>query len=221
MLPLTSRLNSLLSFPTFHESKDGSSFRLVMNVGQRKISESPLRKDLDEEEARCVTSQRKAAKETILLETRLLSILAKYYALINFSGLVPITTLLKLLIKLKPKSIQNEANVEGKNPDDKLSNLFEDYLNMDKRVIVCQYQPRIIPSSPQPCSFQVNMERNYEHFTYTGLAFLSLMSSCHEPVTKGPCKMGVTHRKIRNIGARKLTWRRTLRKIQLKKIRRC
>ena len=78
MLPLTSRLNSLLSFPTFHESKDGSSFRLVMNVGQRKISESPLRKDLDEEEARCVTSQRKAAKETILLETRLLSILAKY-----------------------------------------------------------------------------------------------------------------------------------------------
>lgn len=221
MLPLTSRLNSLLSFPTFHESKDGSSFRLVMNVGQRKISESPLRKDLDEEEARCVTSQRKAAKETILLETRLLSILAKYYALINFSGLVPITTLLKLLIKLKPKSIQNEANVEGKNPDDKLSNLFEDYLNMDKRVIVCQYQPRIIPSSPQPCSFQVNMERNYEHFTYTGLAFLSLMSSCHEPVTKGPCKMGVTHRKIRNIGARKLTWRRTLRKIQFKKIRRC
>lgn len=161
MLPLTSRLNSLLSFPTFHESKDESSFRLVMNVGQRKISESPLRKDLDEEEARCVTSQRKAAKETILLETRLLSILAKYYALINFSGLVPITTLLKLLIKLKPKSIQNEANVEGKNPDDKLSNLFEDYLNMDKRVIVCQYQPRIIPSSPQPCSFQVNMERNY------------------------------------------------------------
>ena len=161
MLPLTSRLNSLLSFPTFHESKDGSSFRLVMNVGQRKISESPLRKDLDEEEARCVTSQRKAAKETILLETRLLSILAKYYALINFSGLVPITTLLKLLIKLKPKRIQNEANVEGKNPGDKLSNLFEDYLNMDKRVIVYQYQPRIIPSSPQPCSFQVNMERNY------------------------------------------------------------
>ena len=128
-------------------------------MGQRKISESPLRKDLDKEEARCVTSQRKAAKEIILLETR--SILAKYYALINFSGLVPITTVLKLLIKLKPKSIQNEANVEGKNPDDKLSNLFEDYLNMDKRVIVYQYQPRIIPLSPQPCSFQVNMERNY------------------------------------------------------------
>lgn len=158
-MSLKSRLNSLLSFPTFHESKDGSSFRLVMSVGQRKISESPLRKDLDEEEARCVTSQRKAAKEIILLETR--SILAKYYALINFSGLVPITTVLKLLIKLKPKSIQNEANVEGKNPDDKLSNLFEDYLNMDKRVIVYQYQPRIIPLSPQPCSFQVNMERNY------------------------------------------------------------
>ena len=128
-------------------------------MGQRKISESPLRKDLDKEEARCVTSQRKAAKEIILLETR--SILAKYYALINFSGLVPITTVLKLLINLKPKSIQNEANVEGKNPDNKLSNLFEDYLNMDKRVIVYQYQPRIIPSSPQPCSFQVNMERNY------------------------------------------------------------
>ena len=128
-------------------------------MGQRKISESPLRKDLDKEEARCVTSQRKAAKEIILLETR--SILAKYYALINFSGLVPITTVLKLLINLKPKSIQNEANVEGKNPDNKLSNLFEDYLNMDKRVIVYQYQPRIIPLSPQPCSFQVNMERNY------------------------------------------------------------
>ena len=218
-MSLKSRLNSLLSFPTFHESKDGSPFRLVTSVGQRKISESPLRKDLDKEEARCVTSQRKAAKEIILLETR--SILAKYYALINFSGLVPITTVLKLLIKLKPKSIQNEANVEGKNPDDKLSNLFEDYLNMDKRVIVYQYQPRIIPLSPQPCSFQVNMERNYKHFTYTGLAFLSSMSSCHEPVTKGPCKMGVTHRKIRNIGARKLTWRRTLRKIQFKKIRRC
>ena len=128
-------------------------------MGQRKISESPLRKDLDKEEARCVTSQRKAAKEIILLETR--SILAKYYALINFSGLVPITTVLKLLINLKPKSIQNEANAEGKNPDNKLSNLFEDYLNMDKRVIVYQYQPRIIPLSPQPCSFQVNMERNY------------------------------------------------------------
>lgn len=218
-MSLKSRLNSLLSFPTFHESKDGSPFRLVTSVGQRKISESPLRKDLDKEEARCVTSQRKAAKEIILLETR--SILAKYYALINFSGLVPITTVLKLLINLKPKSIQNEANVEGKNPDNKLSNLFEDYLNMDKRVIVYQYQPRIIPLSPQPCSFQVNMERNYKHFTYTGLAFLSSMSSCHEPVTKGPCKMGVTHRKIRNIGARKLTWRRTLRKIQLKKIRQC
>lgn len=121
----------------------------------------PVRKDLDKEEARCVTSQRKAAKEIILLETRLLTILAKYYALINFSGLVPITIVLKLLIKLKPKNIQNEANVEGKNPDDKLSNLFEDYLNMDKRVIVYQYQPRIIPLSPQPCSFQVNMERNY------------------------------------------------------------
>lgn len=121
----------------------------------------PVRKDLEKEEARCVTSQRKAAKEIILLETRLLTILAKYYALINFSGLVPITTVLKLLIKLKPKSIQNEANVEGKNPDNKLSNLFEDYLNMDKRVIVYQYQPRIIPSSPQLCSFQVNMERNY------------------------------------------------------------
>ena len=158
-MSLKSRLNSLLSFPTFHESKDGSSFRLVTSVGQRKISESPLRKDLDKEEARCVTSQRKAAKEIILLETR--SILAKYYALINFSGLVPITTILKLLIKLKPKNIQNEANVEGKNPDNKLSNLFEDYLNMDKRVIVYQYQPRIIPLSPQPCSFQVNMERNY------------------------------------------------------------
>lgn len=158
-MSLKSRLNSLLSFPTLHESKDGSSFRLVTSVGQRKISESPLRKDLDKEEARCVTSQRKAAKEIILLETR--SILAKYYALINFSGLVPITTILKLLIKLKPKNIQNEANVEGKNPDNKLSNLFEDYLNMDKRVIVYQYQPRIIPLSPQPCSFQVNMERNY------------------------------------------------------------
>lgn len=119
----------------------------------------PVRKDLDKEKARCVTSQRKAAKEIILLETRLLTILAKYYALINFSGLVPITTVLKLLIK--PKNIQNEANVEGKNPDNKLSNLFEDYLNMDKRVIVYQYQPRIIPSSPQPCSFQVNMEGNY------------------------------------------------------------
>lgn len=121
----------------------------------------PVRKDLDKKEARCVTSQRKAAKETILLETRVLSILAKYYALINFSGLVPITTVLKLLIKLKPKNIHNKANVEGKNADDKLSNLFEDYLNMDKRVIVYQYQPWIIPLSPQPCSFQVNMERNY------------------------------------------------------------
>ena len=71
----------------------------------------PVRKDLDKEEARCVTSQRKAAKEIILLETRLLTILAKYYALINFSGLVPITTVLKLLIKLKPKSMLRERTL--------------------------------------------------------------------------------------------------------------
>ena len=41
------------------------------------------------------------------------------------------------------------------------------------------------------------------------------MSSCHEPVIKGPCNMGVTHKKIRNKGARKFTWRRTLEKIKL------
>ena len=62
-------------------------------------------------------------------------------------------------------------------------------------------------------SFLAQQNRNFSRritSTYMGWASLLEKSPCHEPAINGPCTMGVTHKKTRKKGAKKLKCRRIL-----------